>query len=504
MSPRDAINPLALAYHFDGLESEGAIKFVMRGRPTATALSEQDLALADDEPGFGFALTRAQETDLPLASRIAYIDSETDYRQAVVEARRLVAASDRIASSTLPIVMDQGQAGGIGARLLQDAWEARETATFALPPSRLALDPADEVLLTAGGRTHRLRLLEVDDAGLRNIRAEATDPSIYEALTGPMRNAAAGSAIAQTGRAIMAFLDLPLLTGTEVPWQPHAAAYANPWPGAELIYRSASDANVALDTSLTTPATLGVTTQDFASGPLWRWDNANELYIRLSSGTLSSQDDLSVFGGANAVAVQNETGAWEVVQFANAELTAPNAWKLTKLLRGQGGTESAMGTTAGARVVLLDSALEQLNLSQAEYALPFNVRYGPAGKELSDPAFQSASLQFEGIGLRPYAPVQLKTAWSGADLILSWIRRDRAPSADIWDQTEIPLSEASETYDIEILNASTVIRTLTATTPTVTYAAADIATDFPSGLSTFSFRVYQVSNLFGRGSAGAQ
>ena len=43
------------------------------------------------------------------------------------EARRLVGASDRVAQSALPLVLDQGQAIGIGARLLQDAWVGRET-----------------------------------------------------------------------------------------------------------------------------------------------------------------------------------------------------------------------------------------------------------------------------------------------------------------------------------------------------------------------------------------
>jgi hypothetical protein len=52
------------------------------------------------------------------------------------------------------------------------------------------------------------------------------------------------------------------------------------------------------------------------------------------------------------------------------------------LLRGQGGTESAMRIpiAAGARVVILDDALKPLGLSQSEYALPFNYLYGPQGK----------------------------------------------------------------------------------------------------------------------------
>src|SRR4029077_11744130 len=131
-------------------------------------------------PGFGFHLERAQETDLPVASRIAYIDADADYRQGIAESRRLAGHSGRIASATVPLVLDQGQAIGIGSRLLMDAWTMRESASFALPPSMLALAPADEVLFDAGGRTRRLRLTEIDDAGARKMQAVATDPSIYE------------------------------------------------------------------------------------------------------------------------------------------------------------------------------------------------------------------------------------------------------------------------------------------------------------------------------------
>jgi hypothetical protein len=504
MSPRDAIAPLALAYHFDGLESEGVIAFEMRGRPTTTPLTTGDLALEDGTPGFGFTLTRAQETDLPLASRIAYSDADADYRQAMVEQRYLTgAATDRIATSALPIVMDQAQASGIGARLLQDAWQARETATFALPPSRLALDPADDVELTANDRTHRLRLTEVNDAGARRMRGEATDPSIYEPLTGPQRQPNATTSVAQFGRAVVTFLDLPLLTGREVPWAPHAAAFASPWPGAELVYRSAGEENFTLDTTLTSPATLGVTTADFARGPLWRWDRVNTLDVRLFNGTLTSASELAVLGGANALAVETDTG-WEIVQFSTADLTAPDTWRLTNLLRGQLGTDADMMDTipSGARVVLLDAALEQLHLGAAEATLPLNLRYGPQGKTIGDPAYQRASAQFKGIGQRPYAPAQQRAAWSGADLILTWTRRDRDPASDSWDVTEIPLSESSEAYDVDIFNEDgDVVRTFAnVASSAITYTASMIAADFPSGPpSPLPFRATQLSTTFGRG-----
>ncbi|HTT97774.1 MAG TPA: glycoside hydrolase TIM-barrel-like domain-containing protein [Rhizomicrobium sp.] len=506
MSPRDAIAPLATAYCFDAVESEGVIRFVMRGQPNPASYGEGDVVMPDGDPGFGFSFERAQETDLPLASRIAYIDADADYRQAVVEARRLAGSSDHIVSATLSLVLDQGQAIGIGQRLLMDAWTMRESATFALPPSALALDPTDEVLLDAGGRTRRLRLTEIDDAGARKMQAVSTDPSIYDDIVGPSRAPASSADFGFPGRALVVFLDLPLLTGTEIPWAPTAAAFANPWPGAELVLKSASDSNYALDTTLAIPAVIGETTSDFNTGPLWCWDEGNTLEIKLYNGACASRDDLSVLGGANVLCVQNADGDWEVLQYASATLVAPGRWRLTKLLRGQAGTEGAIRdpVASGARVVLIDGAQKQLALTQDQYALPFNYLWGPQGKPISDPAYQGAALQFKGVGLRPLSPVQLSAVWQSGDLVLNWIRRTRI-GGDSWDQTEVPLGEDFEKYDLEILDASgDVIRTETITSPSFTYTATAIATDFPSGLpSPFRFRVYQLSATYGRGEVAA-
>jgi hypothetical protein len=93
MSPRDAMAPLSVAYQFDAVESQGEITFVSRGRPSATAFTTDDLVLADSgAPNFGFTLTRAQETDMPLVSRVSYIDVDNDWpwwKRAASSARRI-------------------------------------------------------------------------------------------------------------------------------------------------------------------------------------------------------------------------------------------------------------------------------------------------------------------------------------------------------------------------------------------------------------------------------
>jgi len=501
MSARDALDPLALAYHFDGIESEGMIRFVPRGRSVVTSLGENDLALPE-EATLGVAFNRAQETDLPMASRVAYVDATADYRQAVAEARRLVGVSDRVAESALPIVFDQGQAIGIGERLLQDAWVMRESASFALPPSRLALDPADEIVLGVRGRDHRMRIAEIDDASARAVSAVATDPSIYEALVGPDRGVTAASSITQTGHVLLEFLDLPLLTGTEIAWSPHVAARAQPWPGQVLVYRSPLDSGYALDRAIAKAATMGELTFGFYAGPAGRWDKGNELHVTLYDGTFASVSDIELLGGANALAVENADGEWEVLQFRDAELTAANQWKLTMLLRGQAGSEGAMRSpvVAGARVVVLDDALPQLSLSLDSRNLPFFYRWGPIGKDISDPAFQGTERAFAGIGLRPLSPTGLRARWPtvAGDVVLSWKRRTRI-GGDAWDGSDVPLSEESEAYEVDIYDGTDVVRTLSSTAPSATYTLADQTADFGGQQWSVSIAVYQLSASFGRG-----
>ncbi|HEY4112854.1 MAG TPA: glycoside hydrolase TIM-barrel-like domain-containing protein [Rhizomicrobium sp.] len=507
MSGRDEISPLMTAFFFDAVESQGLIKFVMRGQPNVTEIDEGDLVVdPESDQNFSFTFTDAQTDDLPLAWRFTFIDAGNDYQQGVYQAKRLVGNSNRIDQVSLPFVMDRSQMGGIGDRLIQEAWTSRGTGAFSLPPLFTALDPADEIVITAGTRTRRMRVTEINDTASRAISATVTDPSIYEAFTGPARSTHPVILPLDTGRDLVVFADLPMLTDDAVAWSPYVGAFGAPWPGQVLIFRSATDTNYQLDTAIPTAASIGVTLLDFYSGPAWRWDRVNELNVELYDGTLSSaSDDITVFGGANALAIENADGRWEIVQFETAELIGSGQWKLTNLLRGQRGTEAQMRdpVAAGARVLVLDTTLLQLDLAQNEFNLAFNYLWGPQDKDISDPAYQSGAFTFAGVGLRPFSPCQLDAVYDASgDLLLTWLRRDRSPDADSWDQTEIPMSEQSESYDVDILDgAGAVKRTFAAlSSAAATYTAGEIASDFPSGLpSPFRFTVYQNSSKIGRG-----
>nr|WP_323717540.1 hypothetical protein [Paracoccus aminovorans] len=136
-------------------------------------------------------------------------------------------------------------------------------------------------------------------------------------------------------------------------------------------------------------------------------------------------------------------------------------------------------TPAGARVVALDSALAPLPIAEADLGLPWNWRIGPAARAVSDASYTALAFTPAGRGLVPFAPVHVAQPWRTAhnpgDLTIHWIRRSRALVADAL--VEVPQAEDLESYDVQILDGAVVKRTLTSSTTSVLYAAAQQTAD---------------------------
>jgi len=165
-------------------------------------------------------------------------------------------------------------------------------------------------------------------------------------------------------------------------------------------------------------------------------------------------------------------------------------------------------TPAGARVVVLDSLLADLPVAEADLGIPWNWRIGPASKPVSDETYVARSFAPEGIGLRPFAPVHVEQPWRKArvpgDLTMRWTRRDRSLAADSWNAAEVPMSEATETYVVDILDGSVVKRSLTTATTSIVYTAANQITDWGAPLgpgNSLTVRIAQFGQLFGAGTA---
>jgi len=497
MAPRAMLDPLALAFAFDAAEQDGALVFRQRGSTPVAEFTEDDLILPDDAPPA--QLTRGQDSDLPREVSIGYVNLGNDYQAATAYSRRLVGGSSRVAHADIAMVCEDAEATRRAEIWLQALWAGRESAQFALPSSELALALGDVVGLTVNGRRRLVEVQEISDTESRAVTALSIDPDVFDVALG-----AASRRVPDIpppiGPVYAEVLDLPTLDDAQPPVLGRLAVFASPWPGTEAVWSSSDDVNFQRAALAKLPATVGKTLDDLPAGPTARWHNAS-FRVALYGGALSSISDSALLSGANAAAMQRPDGAWEVIQFANAELVAEGTYLLSRLLRGQAGSEWAMGAplAAGAPFVLLDQSIVSFAAGLDALERDLQLRVVAANRDYGDPTALSLNATPQATALKPLIPVHLNAARGSDGVTFSWIRRTRI-DGDSW-VGEVPLGEDSERYTVDILSGSDVVRTLTVMTPSALYAAADEIADFGAAQISLGVRVTQLSATVGAGFA---
>jgi hypothetical protein len=162
------------------------------------------------------------------------------------------------------------------------------------------------------------------------------------------------------------------------------------------------------------------------------------------------------------------------------------------------GTDGIMPAVwpAGATVVLLDGAPEQLPLLPAQRRVARHYRIGPASLPVNDPTYVESVQAFDGNGLRPYRPAHLRATAQGGDIALSWVRRTRI-DGDSWESVEVPLGEEREQYLLRIMDGTARVREVLLDAPQYLYSAAQQAADgFAPG---WRVEVAQVAQGYGAG-----
>jgi hypothetical protein len=493
---RAALQPLLMAYGVDAVERGGVLAF--RRRDGRVDL-EVDLDGVVRDPELGGALEEVRGSDLELAGRVRlrFIEADAEYEVVAEEAILPDEATHAVATSEMSLALTRAEGRQAVERWLSEARLSVDTLRLTLPPSQLLVGAGDVLQLPEGAGGGRFRIDRVEQmAGVQRIEATRTDPESFRPVL--IEDAPARlRPFTAPGPVTPLFLDLPLLTGEEVPHAPHLAVIAEPWPGTAALYASDEDANYALDTLIAAQATVGLTETPLFPAHPGRIDRGEGLFVRMRHGTLESVSDLALLGGANLCAIGDGTpDGWELFQFREAELVAPDTYILRHRLRGQLGTEGAEAWPPGSILVRLDGVPRQIGLSEAQRGQARHYRIGPGGRPVDDPSFGHAVLAFDGIGLRPYAPVHLRVAEAGGDLEVSWVRRTRI-GGDRWDTPEVPLGEESERYLLRVRRGAQVLREVDLSAPRWTYPASLRAADGPDAGKRIE--VAQVSALFGPG-----
>jgi hypothetical protein len=512
MSGRDAISPLRSFGFFDCVESEGVLKWPTRGKAAVATLTADDLAAHESGSGRPASMetSRTQEVDLPRRLRVHYAQTAQNYESGEQSASRISVGADEVRDIEVAVAMSHQKAAQIADVLLYDSWISRNRHQLTLDQSFVYLDPADAITAPVDGRQERMRIVDIEHRlpGLIRISAVRDDDGVYTsyALGTPTAGAGTGGAVSGAGTADMALLDLPALRDADDDAGYYVAVNSSGSTFGGAVVMRSPDGGTTFDQVgvVSTPAIMGTVSTALATGPTTIIDEGNALLVTLSDDSeLESISETSLLAGLNA-AVIGSHGRWEVIQFRDAELTddTSNVWTLTGLLRGRRGTEWAVGTSQDDdRFVLLDSSIIRVAMNASSIGAERVHRAVLSGTSID--TADDYDFTGEGGALKPFSVVDVQGERAGGDLVITFIRRSRL-GQELPSGADIPLNEETESYECDILTdliTRAVLRTLTSSSETFTYTAAQQTADFGSPPASVDLEIFQRSAVVGRGHA---
>ena len=458
-----------------------------RGRSAPLVLG--DAAIATGDGDFGTQVGHARRRLPPPANppgALRYYDVERDYQPGL---QRAPARPDwpQAATLELPAALDAGNAQALITSAARRSGWAREILTWRTVELDPAVAPGTVVRAPQHPGLWRVTEWEWRDSGVElELERLSTTQPVRE--TRPVADP--GRAVPTPDRAI----GDTALAAFELPWSgagapDSIALYAatssasDGWPGALLYTDRGEDLLMPLAPSGRRRATMGTATTRLGAASPLLVDRGNAVIVELLSASMlladATPDDVA--RGANQALLGTE-----YIQFQRATPLGNRLWRLEHLLRGRGGTESAIGAhQAGEPFVLIDGAATALD--------PLLVGTAPqtriAAIGLADAEPVRAEIVCRGIGLRPLSPVHPRVVRSGGALVLTWTRRARGAWAWL-DGVDAPLHEQAERYDVGYGPPDAPLARWQTDAPTLTLDAATVS-DLSARLPGGAFHVRQ-------------
>lgn len=501
------IDPLLTAFAYDLIEVDGKVKVRKLGGAVDHTLTADDLGAGEWQgrsPMKTIEVEHGGEFDLPARVDVTYLTFPEDEDDKVYEIGQQFAmrytkthlhGKDTV---NLPIVFSDREARHVAEMILYRKWNERDRYSFSLLPKWTKVAPGDVMSVPVNGEQVRMRVMNVNCAfpGAVQIKAVRDYAEVidWEVEGGESGN---GSWNDLSDTSVAFFHDvMNALKDEHVYDSGRPGAYVAAWfPSASgvTVYTSTDDVNFAQAVQLTTSAKIGTTKTTLAKFPdTARWDDLNTVDVQLPSGmTVESKTDRQVLDGENVVLIGSE-----VIQFVNVTPLGSNKFRLSRLLRGQRGTVLS-AHAIGERVVVLETPeVKHINLQIPWIDSTIYLKAVPFGKALADVASETQLVTTAKNTC--YSPAAVRGSRDGSNnLTITWKRRAKVEGE--WaDYHDVPLDENDEAYEVDILDGMTVVRTISVTSPTASYSAANQAADGLTPGDPIEVHVYQVGE-FGRG-----
>jgi len=509
-TPRSALEILQSAFLFDSVETNGKIKFVLRGGAPALTIPFADMGAGEDtgvaDPVF---FQRKSDLEKPAYVALKYANVSDSHQAGLVGDDRTQSEGNSVTLLEIPVGMTPAEARilcGVYNQSIQRTILGFEYISVGRKYS--ALEPTDVFnIVDEEGTPYTVRSTKRDYAlGVHKFELELEAQTGYASTSITDVTQVAAVPLQPPGPTLLAILDIPMLRDADNTFGPYVAArgITTSWAGCRVMKGSADIGPYSPQVAITDPAIIGTTIAALGNhlgGNLL--DTLSTLKVFVGTGVLSSDthDNVLAFE-RNALLVGSE-----IIQFLNATLVATGEYTLSYLLRGRRGTEWAIGTHQSREPVVLlkNPGLKKLNSDLSEFNITrfwYGQTLGSSNPEVSDSDAQAVT----GVVLKPYAPVNLRATKinGGGNITLTWDRRTRFSKN--FSNGSAPLGEVSELYSIEIYSSgafTTLKRTLASAVQSVVYTSAAQVIDFGANQTTIFVRVYQISDSVGRGTAAS-
>ncbi|WP_372810095.1 phage tail protein [Litorivivens sp.] len=506
-SIRGQLEPLMLSHQFVLIQDGYQIKAVMRGGSSVKTIDPDDLDARPygNAPGDALIGSREMDTQLPSVVVTKHIDADRDYE---VNEQRSVTQE---ASSTVNIqeinlaeVLTPDEGAALAEIVWARRWLERYSYTFKLPPTYLDLQAGDVVTLPMDYATYELFInranISVD--GIVELEAVLNDSAVYTTNATGNGGTASATTVPYGGNSTLILLDIPCLYDeyNAYGYPVSMAGYSSTWPGGVLVRSNDNGQTWQPLQGFGGPVVSGIVPTALGQDDGYVVNYTDQLTVQFYSSdmSISSISEAQMLTGMNWSAYGAD-GRWEILMFANATDNGDGTYTLDTILRGCKGTEWATGLheaddyfvfLSDADVAFVGSDINSLSVERL-------FRGATVGQDIDN--VSSQAFTYTGVNFKPYAPTALSAVQSGADWIFSWDWRTRLEDSYFTNGVAVPLGEATESYELDIMNGSTVVRTLEAATTTATWTEAQQIADFGSAQSSVTYRVRMISAIVGNG-----
>ncbi|VWX61297.1 GTA baseplate fiber-binding domain-containing protein [Sphingorhabdus sp. 109] len=430
----------------------------------------------------------------PRQLSLRYYDPARDYQSGIQMAFR--PGSGRISVvMDFPAAISAERAKELAATSLSSDYDERFGLHVSVPLGSHPLRPATLVEMAGFNGLWRIRECEIGASCAQlSLRRVRSDQMAGEIATDHGRNIPDPDLRAGPTRLVL--VDLPFALDAPTAASDSARLYAAAagdagWRNARLFAAGPDGAPGDYIGQIPAPTILGTVAGTLGPANPALIDQVNRIDVDLHNPGmhLAHADEARLLACSNIAHIGGE-----FIQFAVANPLGAGRFRLSRFIRGLGGTEDKIANHgANEDFVLLDGA-SMLEIASAFYTPFAPAAFLAAGRE--DPVPALSTIEMPGRALKPWSPVHPEWAFmAGGALQIEWTRRSRAGT--VWsDHVGVPLAEAGEKYRVELVadGGSVAVVALETTEPFAIVSTAQIEPFMTGNASSMDVSIFQIGD----------